>query len=300
MESSILVVDTHKDIFDLVSEIFSAEGVEVRYARSADEALRAAEQNVPQVIMSGVDLPQNDGFELLRSVKEKHPRIKRVLMSSYDVDSYVTQIRKHNIGNILVKGSGFCSKEIRTYLRSLLKGDIFGLNRYFPGRRVHGEKITSYSRAREICSEIASLYPGGASVYLDIAADELISNAVFHGVLQLTGTDRGEWSGDQPLSESDAISVTWACDDEKVGVSVVDTRGNLKKMDVLHWLYNSAEVECAFGEQEHGRGLLLIRRIIDRFIINIDPGHRTECVILQYFDKEHVARQKPLLIHELA
>jgi anti-sigma regulatory factor (Ser/Thr protein kinase) len=178
-----------------------------------------------------------------------------------------------------------------------MSGDIFGLERHFPGRKLTLTAIDSYARSEEVCAVIERQCGGCRDAFLHIAVDELIANAVFHGVLRLTGIPRSEWRGDITLPADSAITVTWACDGEKIGIAVEDHRGNLKKIDALRWL--DKEDTSGREHEEHGRGLYLVRRLIDRFIINIDPGRRTECIVIQYFNRDHLHHFKPLLINEI-
>jgi hypothetical protein len=34
-------------------------------------------------------------------------------------------------------------------------------------------------------------------------------------------------------------------------------------------------------------------------IINVDPGKRTECIIIQYLNRKKNLQSKPLMVHEL-
>lgn len=119
----------------------------------------------------------------------------------------------------------------------------------------------------------------------------------FTGVLQMTGIPRDKWRDDFAIDASSMIAVTWANDAEKIGVAVEDPKGNLKKVDALRWL--DQQDMTGRENDDHGRGLYLVRRLIDRFIINIDPGKRTECIVIQYFNRDHISNYKPLLIHEI-
>jgi CheY-like chemotaxis protein len=269
----------------------------VRQAANGAEALARIQEQVPDIVVSDIRMPEIDGMELFRIIRERWPRLKHVLMTAYDVDEYLSLIRKHNIGNILVKGADFNLAEIDECVSSLLSGDIFGLARHFPGRRLDSAAIDCYARSEEVCGRIAQECLGRENLYVHMAVDELIANAVFHGVLRLTGVQREKWRDDAVLPPESAITVTWARDDEKIGVAVEDPRGNLKKVDALRWLDQEAAEDR--GSEEHGRGLYLVRRLIDRFIINIDPGRRTECIILQYFNRDHLRQCKPLQINEI-
>jgi CheY-like chemotaxis protein/anti-sigma regulatory factor (Ser/Thr protein kinase) len=294
---SVLVVDDELVICQLLETFFASRGYATRSARNGMEALaRIAEEN-PDIVISDIRMPIMDGIELFRVIKEHYPQIKLILMTGYNVDEYLTLIKRHNIGNILVKGPDFSLKEVDQYVSSILTGDIFGLERYFPRSKLHRVVIDSYAKSEEVCALISMQCHDYDDMFLKMAIDELISNAVFHGVLQLTGIPREQWRNDIKIESIDAITVSWAYDAEKVGVAVEDPKGNLKKVDALRWLDQSDT--SGREHEEHGRGLYLVRRLIDRFIINIDPGKRTECIVIQYFNRDHLNQHKPLQIHEL-
>jgi CheY-like chemotaxis protein/anti-sigma regulatory factor (Ser/Thr protein kinase) len=294
---SVLIVDDEVVICQLLETFFTSRGYVTRTALNGLEALEKINESLPDIVISDIRMPGMDGIELFKNIKERFPLVKLVLMTGYNVDEYLSLIRRHNIGNILVKGPDFSLKEVDSYIKSILSGDIFGLERFFPRSKLHQVVIDSYSRCEEVCALISKQCHGYDDMFLKMAIDELIANAVFHGVLQLTGIPREQWRNDIRIDPDSAITVSWASDSEKVGVSVEDPKGNLKKVDALRWLDQSdpsgREVE------EHGRGLYLVRRLIDRFIINIDPGKRTECIVIQYYNRDHINHFKPLQIHEL-
>jgi CheY-like chemotaxis protein/anti-sigma regulatory factor (Ser/Thr protein kinase) len=294
---SVLIVDDELVICHLLKTFFSSRGYVTRTASNGMEALSRIAEKEPDIVISDIRMPVMDGIELFRTIKENSPHIKLVLMTGNNIDEYLSLIRRHNIGNILVKGPDFSLKEVDSYIASILTGDIFGLSRYFPRSKVHRVIIDSYNRSEEVCALISKQCRDHSEMFLKMAIDELISNAVFHGVLQLTGIPREQWRNDLEIPPHDAITVSWVHDTEKIGVAVEDPKGNLKKVDALRWL-DQSDVNGR-EEEEHGRGLYLVRRLIDRFIINIDPGKRTECIVLQYFNRDHLNQHKPLQIHEL-
>jgi CheY-like chemotaxis protein/anti-sigma regulatory factor (Ser/Thr protein kinase) len=293
----VLVVDDEPAICRILVDLFHSEGYSARSAANGAEALAAIEKNVPHVIVSDIRMPVMDGIELFGIISERYPLIKHILMTSYNVDEYLSLIRRHNIGNILVKGSDFNLREVSAYVRTILTGEIFGLERFFPAESLRRVVIDSYAKSAEVCSRIAHKCKDSTGLYLQMAIDELVANAVFHGVLRMTGLPRESWRGESRLGADNAITVTWAVDGEKIGVSVEDPKGNLKKVDALRWL--DQQDTSGREHEEHGRGLYLVRRLIDRFIINIDPGRRTECIVIQYFNQDHLNNFKPLLIHEI-
>jgi CheY-like chemotaxis protein/anti-sigma regulatory factor (Ser/Thr protein kinase) len=292
----ILIVDDDPSICRVLRDLLCLQGYNVRTAGNGVQALEEIEIEIPDLVISDIQMPLMDGFELFRVLKSRYPTVKHILMTSYDVDSYISSVREHNIGNVILKGADFSLDEISAYVKSLLTGDIFGLNRFFPHSEVKKMYIQSYAQTKDVVSQISGLSTNDRTMYLEIAIDELVSNAFFHGVLQMTGVPRELWSEDFVVPAEKAVKVSWAADDLKIGVAVEDPQGNLKKEDALKWLDSYRDE--SIGE-EHGRGLMLVRRLIDRLVINIDPGKRTECIIIQYNESNKNMTRKPLLIHEL-
>lgn len=292
----ILIVDDEAGIRQVLSEFFVTNNYTTRSASNGKEALEMIDQKMPDLVISDIQMPVMDGFELFSVMDSKYPAIKHILMTSYDIDQYISLIRKYNIGNIFSKGPEFRLNEISSYVHSILTGEIFGLNRFLSQTTLNSEIISSYAQAKNVCSDIVKSLPVDNKFYLEMAIDELVSNAFFHAVLKLSELPREYWSECYHHQVPNAIKLTWGVDNEKIGFSVEDPKGNLTKNDALKWLDNNRVEKVS---EEHGRGLLLVRRLIDRLIINIDPGKRTECVIIQYLDRNHGKNNKPLMIHEL-
>ncbi|MBN1307049.1 MAG: response regulator [Chitinispirillaceae bacterium] len=293
---SILIADDDEQVCRILQDLFRREGYVASAAKNGREAVKRISETYPDLVISDIKMPVMDGFELFTIMKKEYPFIKHIMMTSYDVDQYIKHIRKYNIGNILVKGSDFNLAEVAAYVRAILTGDIFGLERYFKRFTCQQLSIRSYEEAKNAYRLITKSYSEKKGLFLEVAIDELISNAIFHGVLQFTHLPRDQWLEDIRVPQESAVQVKWGSDEEKIGISIEDPKGNLKKHDVLKWLdthHRSKE------NDEHGRGFLLVRNLIDRLIVNIDPGKRTECIIIQHFQRSQKIYNKPLLIQEL-
>jgi excisionase family DNA binding protein len=68
----ILVVDDDERLREYLRVNLEMDGFSVREAGSADEGLAALEEEVPDLILLDVMMPQMDGFEMLRRVQERH------------------------------------------------------------------------------------------------------------------------------------------------------------------------------------------------------------------------------------
>jgi len=66
----VLVVDDHPDVVAILKATLTSEGFEVVVAQDALSALRAAYQSHPDAILLDVMMPQMDGFEACRRLRE--------------------------------------------------------------------------------------------------------------------------------------------------------------------------------------------------------------------------------------
>jgi PAS domain S-box-containing protein len=72
--TQVLVVDDEPDIRDLVSFILQDYGVEVTAVTSAQEALQALSNWIPDVLISDIGMPKTDGYMLMREVRSRSPQ----------------------------------------------------------------------------------------------------------------------------------------------------------------------------------------------------------------------------------
>lgn len=83
----ILVVDDEADTLELIKVLLGQCGAVVTTARSAAEAVKAVEQILPDVIISDIGMPIEDGFELIRKVRQLPPdkggKIPAVALTAY-------------------------------------------------------------------------------------------------------------------------------------------------------------------------------------------------------------------------
>jgi excisionase family DNA binding protein len=70
--SLVLIVDDDPGLRKFLRANLELDGCEVREAGSADEGLAALEEQPPDLILLDVMMPQVDGWEMLRLVRERH------------------------------------------------------------------------------------------------------------------------------------------------------------------------------------------------------------------------------------
>jgi PAS domain S-box-containing protein len=69
----VLVVDDEPDARQLIARILESCGAEVHIAASLPEALAQMKQHIPHALISDLGLPDNDGFDLIRSIRALDP-----------------------------------------------------------------------------------------------------------------------------------------------------------------------------------------------------------------------------------
>ena len=83
----VVVADDDPEALELASTILGGAGGEVRTCSSAAEALEAFRQSVPDVLISDIEMPGEDGYSLIRHVRalpaEQGGRVPAVALTAY-------------------------------------------------------------------------------------------------------------------------------------------------------------------------------------------------------------------------
>ncbi|MEH2312193.1 MAG: PAS domain S-box protein [Nostoc sp.] len=73
--TQVLVVDDEPDIRDLITFILQDYGMQVTAVSSAQEALQALSESIPDVLISDIGMPKTDGYMLMREVRARSPKL---------------------------------------------------------------------------------------------------------------------------------------------------------------------------------------------------------------------------------
>jgi CheY-like chemotaxis protein len=81
---SILIVDDDESTREVVATALEAAHADVRAAGSAREAREWLQQHVPALIIADLGMPLEDGFSLIRDVREQlAPTVPAIALSAY-------------------------------------------------------------------------------------------------------------------------------------------------------------------------------------------------------------------------
>lgn len=80
----ILAVDDEKNILMLYKAELEDEGYEVITANSGREAIELFETHKPDIVTLDIMIPDMDGIQVLRQLKQKNPNIPVIMLTAYD------------------------------------------------------------------------------------------------------------------------------------------------------------------------------------------------------------------------
>ncbi len=109
---SILIIDDDPLIRKTLSSHLSRQGFETRSAEDGETGLEAQAGHNPDLILLDVRLPDLDGLEVLRRIREKSPRAVVVIMTAYDDMKTTVEAVKSGAFEYLVKPLDFVALDL--------------------------------------------------------------------------------------------------------------------------------------------------------------------------------------------
>jgi two-component system, NtrC family, nitrogen regulation response regulator GlnG len=92
--SAVWIVDDDESIRWVLERALTRSGYAVRAFGNAKECLRALGDESPQVLVSDIRMPGENGIDLLRKIKAGHPKLPVIIMTAHsDLDSAVSALQ---------------------------------------------------------------------------------------------------------------------------------------------------------------------------------------------------------------
>ncbi|TKJ38393.1 hypothetical protein CEE37_12805 [candidate division LCP-89 bacterium B3_LCP] len=83
---SVLIVDDEKYIRKLLADLLEAHAVFNKTAEDGKDALDMLSKQKFDVVITDINMPNMDGFSLLKNIKQTHPKTAVVVMTAYSQD----------------------------------------------------------------------------------------------------------------------------------------------------------------------------------------------------------------------
>jgi len=105
--AKVLVVDDEASICALLSATLRLTGFEVRVANGGREALAAAVEFAPDLVVLDVMMPDIDGFDVLRAVRAdpRTARVPVVMFSAVSAEEMIERARAEGANDYWIKGA---------------------------------------------------------------------------------------------------------------------------------------------------------------------------------------------------
>ena len=115
----VLVVDDEASITDLVATVLRYEGFEVEVAGNGWDALRKAQSFVPELVILDLMLPDHDGFEIHRRLRDRGVRAPVIFLTARDATE--DKVRGLTIGGDDYVTKPFSLEELVARIRAVLR-----------------------------------------------------------------------------------------------------------------------------------------------------------------------------------
>lgn len=119
----ILIIDDEEKLRNLLARIIGLEGFEVLQAGDCKTALKKLEQTDIDVILCDVKLPDGNGVELTKKIKDKYPLLEIILLTAYGNIPDGVQATKNGAFDYITKGDDN-NKIIPLLYRAMEKVDL--------------------------------------------------------------------------------------------------------------------------------------------------------------------------------
>lgn len=295
---NILIVD-FTPYRETIARMFTEAGYNVESCESAFDAMARLKSSDFDLIVSEVELPGDNAFDLYNYISNYYPFIPAIMVTEKDIDTFFEHIFREGIGNVLHKP--LREKELVSLARKLItRKNIFGLENYMdvPAEDIMKIRITASGRIRgSIATLMKQLDEWGIKVrnksVLNLILNELIINSVYHS----HGYTREKEERVQvTLKKGEFVDLFFAHSADAYGISITDYKGELTKHKILDSIRKAVEESQMIlrayetGEEisdkvsETGRGIDLVRKLTSEYYFVIRNKVRTEIILL--FDRE--------------
>lgn len=99
----ILVIDDEADLADTCARVLRRAGFECLVAYDSPAALALLESVEPALVLSDINLPTSDGYEIARCVRRKSPEVPIILMTTHHDANVPIQVARSGATGYLRK-----------------------------------------------------------------------------------------------------------------------------------------------------------------------------------------------------
>jgi len=106
MSEKVLLVDDEEDFVEALAERMEARGMDVTTSVTAEDALSKAQEGSYDAIILDLQMPQMDGLETLKKIKEIKPELQVILLTGHATVEKGVEAMKLGASDFLEKPAG--------------------------------------------------------------------------------------------------------------------------------------------------------------------------------------------------
>src|SRR5512143_73223 len=119
MMNRILIVDDEQSMRELLSIMLRKEGFDVVAAANGESAIKAIQSDIYDLVITDIRMPQIDGIELLRTVKEVSPETVVIVITAFATTETAVDAMKLGAYDYITKP--FKNEEIKLIVHKALE-----------------------------------------------------------------------------------------------------------------------------------------------------------------------------------
>jgi DNA-binding NarL/FixJ family response regulator len=125
VQTKVFIVDDHYMVIEGIRSLLQHEkSVElIGHAMTSESCIAFLKLQQPDVILMDINLPDKNGIELCREVKEKYPYIFILGLSTFNQQSFIQKMMNNGASGYVLKNAS--GKELLEAIHSVSKGKIF-------------------------------------------------------------------------------------------------------------------------------------------------------------------------------
>lgn len=287
--TTVLVVDDNPMDQRLAGAFVEEERMSVRYADDGCQALESLQADLPDIVLTDLDMPECDGLQLVREVKRIDPTLPIILMTAKGSEAIAVEALKAGASSYVSKRN--MRQELTQALQIVSEAAVSRRRRQqvfkymtrtasqfvLPNDRTATAALVSYfqdvMRVGNICDE-------GELIRVGTALSEAMINAIDHGNLELDSRlrdsdDPGAYSREaqrrmnEPPYEDRCVFVTSNVTSTEAVFTIRDEGPGFAPSS----LPDPTDPESIM--RPHGRGLMLIRTFMDAVSFNAEGNEIT-------------------------
>lgn len=121
----VYITDDHPIVLDgLRNLIESHEGIELKALfTNAEETLQALKNELADVLLLDINLPDRSGIDLSKEIKELYPSLRIIILSVHNERAVIGSVLKNKVNGYLLKNS--VGDEIIEAIHQVMEGEIY-------------------------------------------------------------------------------------------------------------------------------------------------------------------------------